>query len=1555
MKTIAFLLFSFCLFQSYPLSVADTIYYISSPNGPTCAGDNCLAFPDDIHSLKNIFQSDTTVVFERGIYHISLTYTGGLVQVEHVTNLSLVGYGEETQIVCSPNATFGFAFNNVSGVTITGLTVSQCSADVPQSVSVLVPLGLDRLYEYATYTDIFTESDMNVTAFLEVVDSVNVTVSDTSIRESPGYAVIATSSSRSEAFPSSHKNMPPNAKVTVKSFSIIVEDCDLSLNQQGSLLLYRAAAKFSSTTFTDNTIGVLSFDSILSLIDVVVLRSAIMSVEGGRMQVGGATSIQQSQTNVMKSHFEVFDGDVTFSNILGSNSTGGLTVVGSLFRIIANSSIHFAGNHVSFNTSALEAQMSNITIGDNATLHFDNNTVIDLATLVDLVDCTITIRNNATILFEHNSVTDAGTVLSMTASSWDVKEESRVMFQNNTAQNGGRIVELIDSELNLHHNTVVILSKNIVLSNCQVFAIQNTNLNLYNHSTLIFTQNTAEQSSTVCATVGKFNSNDNTKVVFTNNLAIHKSHIVISHTKLQRTTRGGQASVTTIGNGNTVPTGGNAITTGGNGVILLDPPVFPLPSNGGPFVFSSVIAMWNINEMGTILFDNNRVLYGGSVFTCIGCRLFAKQFSALSFTSNLCINSSYIMYAENIYSFIGDNASFSITNNSLAHSSALLLSHKGTLQVSSDATFSVLGNRAENAFSILLFSATVRLSGSVLISQNIVTDFGTLYVVKSYVFFMGSLECSRNRAESGAITATDSNIYVIGDALFLENTAENGGAVSLITSVMYVSPSATVTFTRNYAKERGGAVYLSNPPNTFVCNAQRFVVVTCSFQTFGQSSDQCELFKMNFHQNVAGLAGNAVYGDRTSACIPSSYYSYCSKCSSPNFMEIMQYSGVGNDSDLSNFTSDPTRVCFCEDGIPNCYNVKQQLTVHPGELFNISLAIIGYGYGTVPGSVVAKIQLGERDSSTCSLGSRLQYSQDIGTHCTELSYSVLSDKTSEDLILAVDTLSFGPTLSEVRAVVEFQLDQDNKNINSLLRSPYDSLYETFFHIPVFVSVNLLPCPVGFQMIDGQCTCAQVLLDSHISSCTIVNGTPYIHRPIPYWIGLPTDNASSLLVHSQCPYDYCKPYDLNITPHNHDIQCQFQRSGTLCGKCRGDLSMVLGSSECKMCSNAYLSLITVFAVAGIALVIFLSLFNLTVSVGTISGLVFYANVVQACQPAFLPPSYSANGFVALLKVFIAWVNLDLGIPTCFYSGMDAYAKTWLQFTFPVYILSIATTIIITSHYSSRVAKLFGSHPVQVLATLFLLSYTKILRTLITAFSFTVLVYPDNSKTVVWLVDGSVEYFGLKHTILFTVALLVLVFVALPYTSLLLLVSWMQRSKYWVSSLYNKFKPLFDAYAGPYKDNCRYWTGLLLLVRVVLIILFSSNINTDALGGLSLNLLLITLATSCLLAATAAVQPYKETKNNILECFYLLNLVFLSSSSLYVSFNAADHKVYIFSVLVGMSFLSFLLVSSHHGYIRMSALKFRCLDIKSHTDIVQMKSLERKKDQQMYRESVLDLSI
>ena len=94
---------------------------------------------------------------------------------------------------------------------------------------------------------------------------------------------------------------------------------------------------------------------------------------------------------------------------------------------------------------------------------------------------------------------------------------------------------------------------------------------------------------------------------------------------------------------------------------------------------------------------------------------------------------------------------------------------------------------------------------------------------------------------------------------------------------------------------------------------------------------------------------------------------------------------------------------------------------------------------------------------------------------------------------------------------------------------------------------------------------------------------------------------------------------------------------------------------------------------------------------------------------IKPFFHGESSRSFLSVVIAWLNLDLGIETCFYSGLDAYAKTWLQFVFPIYIWLIMIMITVFSHYSTTVVRLSGRNAVPVLATLFLLSYARLLRT------------------------------------------------------------------------------------------------------------------------------------------------------------------------------------------------------------------------------------------------------
>ena len=132
-----------------------------------------------------------------------------------------------------------------------------------------------------------------------------------------------------------------------------------------------------------------------------------------------------------------------------------------------------------------------------------------------------------------------------------------------------------------------------------------------------------------------------------------------------------------------------------------------------------------------------------------------------------------------------------------------------------------------------------------------------------------------------------------------------------------------------------------------------------------------------------------------------------------------------------------------------------------------------------------------------------------------------------------------------------------------------------------------------------------------------------------------------------------------------------------------------------------------------------------------------------------------------------MNLDLGFETCFYDGMTAYAQTWLQFAFPLYVWMLMGLIIVTCRYSVTLSKLIGHNPIAVLATLLLMSYNKVLKIMIDVYSFARLDYPQHNTRLVWLKDANVPFLGSKHLLLTVVTSLVLVFIFLPYTLLLLL--------------------------------------------------------------------------------------------------------------------------------------------------------------------------------------------
>ena len=410
-------------------------------------------------------------------------------------------------------------------------------------------------------------------------------------------------------------------------------------------------------------------------------------------------------------------------------------------------------------------------------------------------------------------------------------------------------------------------------------------------------------------------------------------------------------------------------------------------------------------------------------------------------------------------------------------------------------------------------------------------------------------------------------------------------------------------------------------------------------------------------------------------------------------------------------------------------------------------------------------------------------------------------------------------------------------------------------------------------------------------------------------------TSNYLIYPYCPHNYCHPpssrilINLNI-PNGDDSECANFHSGKLCGSCKADRSLSLGSSCCIICPTSWPALTVVILIAallaGLLLVTSLLMLNLTVAVGSLNGIILYANIINANSSTFLPFA-SPN----LVTVFISWLNLDLGFDVCFFKGMDAYWKTLLQLIFPIYLISLVLAIIIISEHSTKVARLIGrKNPVATLDTLILLSYTKLLNILITSLSFAILHYPDGVQEVVWLPDASVAYLKGKHIILFVVALLILL-VGTVFTFILFSWQWLlyhQEHKLLRFVRYQWLCFFLEPYHAPYTFKHRYWTGLLLIVRIILNIISAANVSNDP----RVNHLATAIVMTGILFLKGYSQGsriYKKLHLDFLEMSCFVNLILLCLAELFDGGRDESRNVTAY-VSVSFTMILFAAVLAYH---------------------------------------------
>ena len=509
-------------------------------------------------------------------------------------------------------------------------------------------------------------------------------------------------------------------------------------------------------------------------------------------------------------------------------------------------------------------------------------------------------------------------------------------------------------------------------------------------------------------------------------------------------------------------------------------------------------------------------------------------------------------------------------------------------------------NMAANGGGILSFDSTISLNGNTTIGNNIAKiQGGGIYLLKSNVNVFGMATISNNSAGNfgGGIHAVASKVTLSGEVSFVNNTANLGGALSLAYSSSWYILGNTKTYFDTNEATCGGAIHVADTVDSFGCarnpDLRLFTTGDCFFQLFNPDNPEAQPDTTFFFQdNTARETGAILYGGLLDRCvfIDFSLLGLVETTDDP----VAQFKSISNISDNSGnelmISSDPMRICFCQNNLPNCTFELPELSVRRGEAFAVSALAIDQVGSPVPATI--RSYLPSQTGENADLGEGMDIQQSKET-CTDLKFRVFSPDSVEELVLYAD----GPC----------------RDLGASRRS---------------INVTFLPYPVGFVLSysKSECICEE-RLQRFTNTCDIDDES--FRRASDFWVTYHNETPTGLILHPHCPFDYCQTAEVSVRFDDLNTQCAYYRSGFLCGRCKDGLSLPFGSSRCLPCSNVYISITIAFIVAGILLVALLLLCQLTVVDGDLNGLILYANIVAVNKAIFFP-----SGETNILTVFIA---------------------------------------------------------------------------------------------------------------------------------------------------------------------------------------------------------------------------------------------------------------------------------------------------------------------------------
>ena len=482
------------------------------------------------------------------------------------------------------------------------------------------------------------------------------------------------------------------------------------------------------------------------------------------------------------------------------------------------------------------------------------------------------------------------------------------------------------------------------------------------------------------------------------------------------------------------------------------------------------------------------------------------------------------------------------------------------------------------------------------------------------------------------------------------------------------------------------------------------------------------------------------------------------------------------------------------------------------------------------------------------------------------------------------------------------------------------------------------CPPGYYPSNGGCHCS-VGTSEELYGVTKCNYKCAVYLNPQFWAGYMNIEGKHMLMTSNCPKDYCNNTRLQLPNSTHtsldNLVCSHHRTGYVCGNCQNGYYVYINcpSYHCGPCNDTlsdhgYLYTLASKYVPLTLMMSYIIFFDISLVDGPLNSFILSSQLISLQRSGKISITFPAEGtkvakpvMKTAMFLYDIWnlVFIESLLPHyCAYksdTAMPVIVSEYIPAFYVLFFCIIFFTVIpwickccshSNNHLQNCVLKIermcirvryrwsVKNSIIHSLTTFVVLSYAKI-----TSVTFQVLtplfVYGPGGqdshykKTVVWY-DGTMPYFGHDHFPYAMIALFMLIiFVLIPpllllsYPLLPVLLTRLGLQDCWIVKKLiinplSKCVPIFDAFQSCYKDEYRFFAGLLFVYRIVAsaISAFTPTpvINLAWLQGFLLLILLI----------HCTCQPYKKRWHNCIEGFTFIILASIITITFYRLFQA-----------------------------------------------------------------------